>query len=276
MPIPSQYSWIENINSIYTRDEHDGNDYSFLDYSYFKYRYNGTWGDYPIALNKDNLTYISFQDTFNYLHEDTNSILYMYYWVSDKVTISLVNDGSGGYDATYSGIHVYTRAEYMGNSIFGTGTQLRYNTDNGNPYITSYTYEYVPQTQAHFSSLSDALNYVYLHYANIILYVDGEQWVPAPPAYTSNGGGATHIAKVTGQLKDLSSNLSDILMVSGGGGGGLLVGEDAYDGADAGGISGSGNNSGNQSTGYAFGQGESGTNKSGGGGGLYGGYKSNV
>lgn len=93
---------------------------------------------------------------------------------------------------------------------------------------------------------------------------------------TSNGGGATHIAKVTGQLKDLSSNLSDILMVSGGGGGGYLVGENAYAGADAGGISGSGSNSGNQSTGYAFGQGESGTNKSGGGGGLYGGYKSTV
>ena len=93
---------------------------------------------------------------------------------------------------------------------------------------------------------------------------------------TSNGGGATHIAKVTGQLKDLSSNLSDILMVSGGGGGGYLVGENAYAGADAGGISGSGSNSGNQSSGYAFGQGESGTNVSGGGGGLYGGYKSNV
>ena len=90
---------------------------------------------------------------------------------------------------------------------------------------------------------------------------------------TSNGGGATHIAKVTGQLKDLSSNLSDILMVSGGGGGGLLVGEDAYAGEDAGGISGSGNNSGNQSSGYAFGQGESGTNVSGGGGGYYGGEK---
>lgn len=94
--------------------------------------------------------------------------------------------------------------------------------------------------------------------------------------YTSNGGGATHIAKVTGQLKDLLSNLSDILLVSGGGGGGLLIGEDAYAGADAGGISGSGSNSGNQSTGYAFGQGESGTNKSGGGSGLYGGYKSTV
>lgn len=91
--------------------------------------------------------------------------------------------------------------------------------------------------------------------------------------YTSNGGGATHIAKVTGQLKDLSSNLSDILMVSGGGGGGLLVGETDYIGKEAGGISGSGDNSADQSTGNAFGQGESGTNVSGGGSGLYGGYK---
>lgn len=90
---------------------------------------------------------------------------------------------------------------------------------------------------------------------------------------TSNGGGATHIAKRTGQLKDLSSYTSDILMVSGGGGGGLLVGETAYEGKDAGGITGNGSNSADQSTGYAFGQGESSTNKSGGGGGLYGGYK---
>lgn len=90
---------------------------------------------------------------------------------------------------------------------------------------------------------------------------------------TSNGGGATHIAKVTGQLKDLSSNLSDILMVSGGGGGGLIVGETAYTGKEAGGISGSGDNSADQSTGNAFGLGESGTNLSGGGSGLYGGYK---
>lgn len=92
-------------------------------------------------------------------------------------------------------------------------------------------------------------------------------------AITSNGGGATHIAKVAGQLSSLSSNLSDILLVSGGGGGGLIVGETAYDGKDAGGISGSGDNSANQSTGYGFGQGESGSNVPGGGGGLYGGYK---
>lgn len=91
--------------------------------------------------------------------------------------------------------------------------------------------------------------------------------------YVSNGGGATHIAKRTGQLKDLSSYTSDILIVSGGGGGGLLVDTTEYTGKDAGGISGSGDNSADQSTGNAFGQGESGTNLSGGGSGLYGGYK---
>lgn len=109
-----------------------------------------------------------------------------------------------------------------------------------------------------------------------------EYWTQYDPRYydaftgikqTSNGGGATHIAKRTGQLKDLSSYTSDILIVSGGGGGGLLVGETAYTGKEAGGISGSGDNSAGQTTGNAFGQGESGTNLSGGGSGLYGGYK---
>lgn len=90
---------------------------------------------------------------------------------------------------------------------------------------------------------------------------------------TSNGGGASHIAKVTGQLSTLSSNLSDILIVSGGGGGGMIIGTTEYDGKEAGGISGSGDNSADQSTGYAFGQGQSSTTASGGGSGLYGGYK---
>ena len=94
------------------------------------------------------------------------------------------------------------------------------------------------------------------------------------PAITSNGGGVTHIAKRAGLLSSIgASNLSDILMVSGGGGGGLIIGEDTYAGKDAGGIAGSGNNSANQTTGYAFGQGESAEGVSGGGGGLYGGYK---
>ena len=83
-------------------------------------------------------------------------------------------------------------------------------------------------------------------------------YTPPVQTYTSNGGGATHIAKVTGQLSSLSNNLSDILIVSGGGGGGMLIGNTAYPGADAGGIAGNGTNSADQTSGYAFGQGEDG------------------
>lgn len=104
--------------------------------------------------------------------------------------------------------------------------------------------------------------------------VRGTPITPSPVInIMGNGGGATHIAKVTGQLSALSSNLSDILIVSGGGGGGMIYNNTSYAGADAGGISGSGSNSGNQSTGYAFGLGEAGINLPGGGSGLYGGYK---
>ena len=95
-----------------------------------------------------------------------------------------------------------------------------------------------------------------------------------PTQVVGKGGGATHIAKRTGTLAAIgASNLSDILLISGGGGGGLVYNGTAYDGKDAGGISGSGDNSANQSTGYGFGQGESSSNVPGGGGGLYGGYK---
>lgn len=126
-----------------------------------------------------------------------------------------------------------------------------------------------------FTTFDDAIDFVSFRFSNVDLIVNGEYWIGESPVVpiTSNGGGATHIAKVTGQLSSLSNNLSDILMVSGGGGGGLIIGEDVYVGKDAGGISGNGNNSANQTTGYAFGQGESANGVSGGGGGLYGGYK---
>lgn len=41
-----------------------------------------------------------------------------------------------------------------------------------------------------------------------------------PDYHICPGGGATHIAKVSGELKTLSNNISDILIVAGGGGGG--------------------------------------------------------
>lgn len=92
--------------------------------------------------------------------------------------------------------------------------------------------------------------------------------------YYTNGGGCTHVAKQTGLLADIgASNITNVLIVSGGGGGGFLYDGNIYYGADAGGISGNGTNSGNQTTGNGFGQGEYNINLSGGGSGLYGGYK---
>lgn len=119
---------------------------------------------------------------------------------------------------------------------------------------------------------------IYVPSTVINFYMDGEKLEPPVVPVTANGGGATHIAKISGLLSDIgSSNLEDIYIIAGGGGGALLIGEDEYAGKDAGGISGNGTNSANQTIGYAFGQGESGSKTaSAGGGGLYGGYKGSV
>lgn len=99
------------------------------------------------------------------------------------------------------------------------------------------------------------------------------------------GGGATHIAKVTGVLSELENNIDDILIVAGGGSGALSYYAIGYrqssgccTGCSGGGYAGSYmtkmNNSGNQTTGYSFGKGsgESASYAAGGGGGFYGGH----
>lgn len=148
-------------------------------------------------------------------------------------------------------------------------------SDSNETSVMGYTYAQTTWGRRYYydgaGSRPNACFYTTLSYDKI--YLNQTDITPAPDMFTSNGGGATHIAKVTGQLSSLSNNLSGILMVSGGGGGGLLVGDTDYSGKEAGGISGSGDNSANQSTGYAFGQGESADGVSGGGSGLYGGYK---
>ena len=105
--------------------------------------------------------------------------------------------------------------------------------------------------------------------------------------YTANGGGATTVALVTGNLSTLSSHLSDVLVVAGGGGGGAVkkvdgTVTDVARGGDGGGVAGADpfyNNvrqmglGGTQTSGYAFGAGQAATaTLSGGGAGLYGGW----
>lgn len=90
----------------------------------------------------------------------------------------------------------------------------------------------------------------------------------------AGGGGATHIATMTGLLKDLSNNRDNILAVAGGGGGHDHFEMYWYEewvtriinGGSGGGLSSDGTYPATQTDGYAFGY-----SIQGGGGGLYGG-----
>jgi hypothetical protein len=107
----------------------------------------------------------------------------------------------------------------------------------------------------------------------------------------ASGGGATHIATASGLLSSLSSNRSSILIVAGGGGGAskhsTAGNAGGFTGGSATSYGGATILGGTQTTGYAFGQGQSITNQKnsgnfgaegngGAGGGFFGGYAHNV
>ena len=98
----------------------------------------------------------------------------------------------------------------------------------------------------------------------------------ASTAICAGGGGATHIATISGLLSTLSSNKDKILIVAGGGGGYCECGGT---GGVGGGISGGGSNPGTQTGGASFGLGAGVSSGScmrgGGGGGYYGGSHAN-
>ena len=118
-------------------------------------------------------------------------------------------------------------------------------------------------------------------------YNGGGANTSAQYGYGTTGGGATHIATISGLLESLGNKKDDLLIVSGGGGGGGQ--ETAYIGycygGSAGGITGSKGTSnpsryeapgnvGTQSSGYVFGKGEASSSWIGSGGsGFFGGYK---
>lgn len=108
-------------------------------------------------------------------------------------------------------------------------------------------------------------------------------WDGSDNEASGGGGGATHIASVGGLLKDLSSSKDKILIVAGGGGGASFTYEPGNGGGYIGGVgTGTSQAAVNQTTGYAFGQGQDGIGIAesdgvgGGGGGWYGGFSNDV
>lgn len=97
-------------------------------------------------------------------------------------------------------------------------------------------------------------------------YNGGGSLVAGQSAYGSSGGGATHIAIVSGILSTLSENINDILIVSGGGGGANYRSENYGEGngGSAGGFVGVNGESTNHSNGYGYGYGYGGSQTAGG------------
>lgn len=113
---------------------------------------------------------------------------------------------------------------------------------------------------------------------------DGESCTnPKDDEASGGGGGATHIATATGLLSSLSDNKSAVIIVAGGGGGASYKYKAGSGGGYIGGINSTTNSiAANQTTGYAFGNGQDAFGYAdsdgvgGGGGGYFGGYANNV
>ena len=183
-----------------------------------------------------------------------------------------------------------------GSDYWGTGGKGGYST--GDASVSAGETIYIVVGQLGFQSSSTTA------------YNGGGEGNPQPSWGEGwTGGGATHVAKVTGVLSTLSGNISNILIVAGGGGGGAgtagsnwgytyiaaggagggLSGIDGEDSANSsyrpgggGGTQSAGGSSTNASVNASFGMGASASNSNsdtiqggGGGGGYYGGGSGN-
>lgn len=97
-------------------------------------------------------------------------------------------------------------------------------------------------------------------------YNGGGSLLNGQSAYGSSGGGATHIATISGVLSSLENNKDNILIVSGGGGGANYRSENYGEGngGSAGGFIGVNGESTNHSNGYGYGYGYGGSQTAGG------------
>ena len=127
---------------------------------------------------------------------------------------------------------------------------------NGNVILKNNTKLFINVGESGVSSSDSDLSYTYNGGGN-----SHYQGGMANNRYFSNGGGATHIATLSGLLSTLESNQADILIVSGAGGGAYYGSQEIQNGGSGGGYIG---NNGSQTTqgwgsfGYAGSQNEGG------------------
>ena len=223
MAIPSEYA--------YLLDDWDfkwaGTD-TYVYESGYKLWYNAGWSNNPVDIT--NTSFARFDNSSSDFGSSNITPI-------EPLTIN-ITDNNSNVTVTYTGLRYFwapnanptypnNYIRYVNPSSVNTSNQ-RLVAGNYDWYSSNTPLSY----QTSFNNLATCISYIHSNFRHATIIYNGEQWVPEVPipTYTSNGGGATHIAKVTGQLKDLSA--SNILLVSGGGGGGLLLGDSGWHGTE--------------------------------------------
>ena len=212
-------------------------------------------------------------------YDDTNPI-----YLADKDYLESSNNTVGCNRIPQGQFNQYTRYLFATNGTIYNQTGMQKNNVTSEKEVGGKTYRYVNSA------------FIKVDYPPVIIIAERESYPKdvylngvkaSEQILVGKGGGATHVAKVTGHLSALSNNLSDILVVAAGGGGSAVrivnnVETDKAKGGHGGGYVGGNpflnnteipNMGGNQSTGFDFGLGQDMSDTAaGGGGGLYGGY----
>lgn len=159
----------------------------------------GTTSDWFTFFNKDALK-------LNYFNNNSGSIRVRAYRVNQSVEWS----------------QIANTAIWQTNYFTGLAFAVDDETEQGQIFIC---YHSSSQTRFYVEHLISEGDINDLH--NAYLAITGTEYL-----VSSFGGGATHIATKTGLLSDLSSDISDILIVAGGGGSGLAIDGNTWDGSE--------------------------------------------
>lgn len=177
MPIPSQYAFIAGTNDFYING-------TKLDDTCTGTKRADNQDVYPFT--KGNLYSQSFNSANFSKYRETPSGSYQAIFGLDGITKIEVTEGESNVSVTYTLVAPYQRTIKIPNtSYYYAGCTPNGNLSNG--YISVNGGQYWNDTSgtryntATFTTLLNALNYIYQHYFNIELWVNGEQWLPIPP-----------------------------------------------------------------------------------------------
>lgn len=177
--IPPQYDYIKNINNCYVDG---GETYGGVQdfYSFTEYYANGGWRT-PVTDMKQ-LTIIAPDCSGSHTTENTTNFYLAGFVANDTqaeektpVTINVTGDENGA-TVSYDTYHGWGLSWVLGSGV-GNARQFSVRNDNSYfPYLQTTNNSWTLYTQTNFNNLSSALQYIYMHYVNIKLYVNGEDW----------------------------------------------------------------------------------------------------